>query len=98
MAKFLQYDLKTETRTEQRCTSWHAETMIMTFAEGIGSLSQAMFLQKPFEQSSVWWPKTLPGVCALMDIVTAFLNADLDDSEVILLHPPPHPPKTFQSS
>ena len=28
-------------------------------------------------------------VCALMDIVTAFLNADLDDSEVILLHPPP---------
>ena len=28
-------------------------------------------------------------VCALMDIVTAFLNADLDDSEVILLQPPP---------
>ena len=28
-------------------------------------------------------------VCALMDIVTAFLNASLDDSEVILLQPPP---------
>ena len=28
-------------------------------------------------------------VCALMDIVTAFLNADLDESEVILLRPPP---------
>ena len=28
-------------------------------------------------------------VCAIMDIVTAFLNADLDDSEVILLQPPP---------
>ena len=28
-------------------------------------------------------------VCAPMDIVTAFLNAELDDSEVILLRPPP---------
>ena len=28
-------------------------------------------------------------VCALLDIVTAFLNADSDDSEVILLRPPP---------
>ena len=28
-------------------------------------------------------------VCALMDIATAFLNADPDDSEVILLRPPP---------
>ena len=27
-------------------------------------------------------------VCALMDIVTAFLNADLDDLKVILLQPP----------
>ena len=33
--------------------------------------------------------QNLTWVCALMDIVTAFLNASLDDSEVILLQPSP---------
>ena len=36
-------------------------------------------------------------VCAFMDIVTAFLNADLDDSEVILLQAPANLAKARKS-